>query len=140
MIYDCIICGQDAPHELEGHPICFDCYCDIQDGTISNISERVDAFQGEQEPPKMEEVLKAVAIAFNVSEEMILKRTRKREIVEARQACMVISAERNIGSDRLIAEFFGRQNHSQVNWSKSSVANLCQTDPVFRSKYEKIQL
>lgn len=84
-------------------------------------------------------IINTVASILGVSKEDILSKTRKREIVEARQltqyfirtTCPKLSLE-------AIGQATGGKDHATVIHSCKSVANLLDTDKKFAIKFDKI--
>lgn len=84
-------------------------------------------------------IITIVASALSISKEDILGKSRKREIVEARQltqyfirtTCPKLSLE-------AIGELTGGKDHATVLHSCKSVTNLMDTDRKFAEKFDKI--
>jgi len=68
-------------------------------------------------------------------EELQLK-TRKREVVIARQICHHISKNNNLGSLAEIGYRFGKKDHATVLHSSKTILELLETSRVFRDQYE----
>jgi len=68
-------------------------------------------------------------------EELQLK-TRKREVVEARQILHYLAKNKKLGSLAAIGFRFGRKDHATVLHSNRTVTNLLETDHEFKEKYE----
>lgn len=75
-----------------------------------------------------------VASHFGITVVDMRERTRKREIVEARQYSMWFKAEHTRMSFRAIAEYYSGLDHATVHHAKKTVLNLMQTDKFFRQK------
>lgn len=63
-------------------------------------------------------------------------KTRKREVVEARQLCHYIAKSKGLGSLSSIGFRFGRKDHATVLHSIRTVTNMLQTSRTFRNQYE----
>lgn len=136
-MFDCQICGQQAPYFIDGIPVCFDCYFDMQENQTSGIAERVANFVGTH---TIEDIAQKVCTEYDITFEKLTERTRKREITELRQVAMYLSKKNKVGTNAFIAEYFGNFDHAAVNYSENTVLSLLQTDSTFRNKFEKILL
>lgn len=67
-------------------------------------------------------------------------KTRKREIVKARQLIYWFLCEYKIGSLSFIGKAIGNKDHATVLNSKKVVNNLCETDKKYRAEFEDIKL
>lgn len=66
----------------------------------------------------------------------IKNKTRKHEVVEARQLCHYIAKSKGLGSLSSIGFRFGRKDHATVLHSIRTVSNMLQTSRTFRNQYE----
>jgi len=81
-----------------------------------------------------EAILKRVSYHFDVQKDVILRRTRKREIVNARQVYIyIIHVFFNVPST-FFQEAIG-YDHATVNHCKKVVHNLYETDVEYRDKF-----
>ena len=76
----------------------------------------------------IESITKSVCEYFNIEENKLREKTRKKEIVLARQIAMYLSKEMTRSSLKTIGLHFGGRDHSTVIHSCSSVSLLKQTD------------
>ena len=83
-------------------------------------------------------IIKIVSRTVDIPEEKIVAKTRKREIVEARQICMRISKDLTKCSLARIGMEIGRKDHATVLHAIKVVNNLIETSQDFKSKYEII--
>lgn len=79
---------------------------------------------------------KAVCNHVKCLPEEIQARTRKREVVEARQICHYLSRNAELGTLSSIGFRFGKKDHATVISSIRTVANLLQVDFDFQSKHK----
>lgn len=86
-------------------------------------------------------IIKDVCECVYLDTEDIYKKTRKREIVEARQMAQCIAHKLtdtvHITLAR-IAELIGEQDHATVLHSSKTVDNLIETDATYRAKFDAI--
>ena len=80
-----------------------------------------------------------VSNATNMPVELMVKQTRKREIVENRQIAMYFSKQLTRESLASIGSQIGDKDHATVLHACKTVENLKSTNPPFRTKFEKIE-
>lgn len=81
---------------------------------------------------------------YNVSYDSLMAKTRKREIVQARQIAMYLAKKFTKSSLKSIGEHFSGKDHTTVIHSCQTVENLMDTDPVYKDKLmdimQKVQI
>ncbi|MBC7913883.1 MAG: chromosomal replication initiator protein DnaA [Pyrinomonadaceae bacterium] len=87
----------------------------------------------------MEYIQKLVCEYFEVPIEMVKSKTRKREIVQARQISMYLSKSHTKTSLKSIGAFFGGRDHSTVIYACQTVEDLIDTDKKFKAYVQDIQ-
>jgi len=87
----------------------------------------------------VEDIQKIVADIFDVSEEALRGKTRKQEIVIARQTAMYLTKELTQLPLKTIGSHFGGRDHSTVIYSCQIIAETLANDNRFREKYERIK-
>jgi chromosomal replication initiator protein len=87
----------------------------------------------------MEYIQKLVCEYFQVPVEMVKSKTRKREIVQARQISMYLSKSHTKTSLKSIGAFFGGRDHSTVIYACQTVEDLIDTDKKFKAYVADIQ-
>ncbi|MCB0736297.1 MAG: chromosomal replication initiator protein DnaA [Bacteroidetes bacterium] len=75
---------------------------------------------------------------FDMPSELLKSKTRKREIVQARQISMFLSKRFTKTSLANIGKFFGGRDHSTVIHACQTVSNLMDTDNGFKESVEEI--
>ena len=96
-----------------------------------NITEKIVG--EEQEDITIDKVQSVVCEYFNITREMLLSKTRKRQIVQARQIAMYMS--RNLISNCSLATIgaeIGGKDHATVLHACTTVSDLMSTDKTFR--------
>src|SRR5690242_11908025 len=73
-------------------------------------------------------IVDAVCNSYNIVFDVLLKRTRKRQIVEARQVIMYLLCLYTTVSLKKIGELFGGYDHTTVIHSRKQISNLLCTD------------
>ncbi|MGN0191426.1 MAG: helix-turn-helix domain-containing protein, partial [Candidatus Cryptobacteroides sp.] len=84
-------------------------------------------------------VQKAVCDYFNISREEMLSKTRKRNIVQARQISMFVSRNLINCSLSTIGSETGGKDHATVVHACATVADLMSTDKMFRQYVTDIE-
>jgi len=89
-------------------------------------------------------IQKMVCEYFDVQYEKLLHKTRKREIVQARQITMYLAKAFTKNSLKTIGDHFGGRDHTTVIHSCQTVKDLMDTDSLFRENVmeltQKVQL
>lgn len=84
-------------------------------------------------------IKKKVSNYFNLTEESLVAKTRRREIVQARQIAMYFAREITKASLSSIGLQLGNKNHATVLHSCQTVENLMETDKKFRYIIEELR-
>ena len=87
----------------------------------------------------MEYIQKLVCEYFEAPIEMVKSKTRKREIVQARQISMYLAKLHTKTSLKSIGAFFGGRDHSTVIYACQTVDDLIDTDKKFKGYVADIQ-
>ena len=87
----------------------------------------------------VEQIQQIVCEYFKIPEDLVRARTRKREVVQARQVAMYFAKQFTKHSLKTIGLHFGGRDHSTVIHANQSVENQIETDPKFRDVIEEIR-
>jgi chromosomal replication initiator protein len=90
-------------------------------------------------PLSVEEIQKQVAEYFDIPVDMLRAKTRKQEIVNARQIAMYVAKELTNCSLKTIGLHFGGRDHSTVIHAYQTVEDQMKTDTKFRTAIEQIR-
>ncbi len=90
-------------------------------------------------PLSVEEIQKQVADYFDIPVDMLRAKTRKQEIVNARQIAMYIAKELTNSSLKTIGLHFGGRDHSTVIHAYQTVEDQMKTDTKYRTAIEHIR-
>ena len=94
----------------------------------------------EARPQLTIEVIQAVVCEYlGIPEDLVRARTRKREVVQARQVAMFFSKEITNHSLKTIGLHFGGRDHSTVIHAVRSVEDQVDTDPQFREMVNAVR-
>ena len=80
----------------------------------------------------IESITKTVCDRLNITENKIRDKTRKKEIVQARQLAMYLSKELTNASLKTIGLHFGGRDHSTVVHACTSIENAKEKDKLLR--------
>src|SRR4028119_1434543 len=87
----------------------------------------------------IETIQKMVCEYFDVPYDKLLQKTRKREIVQARQITMYLEKAFTKNSLKTIGEHFGGRDHTTVIHSCQTVKDLMDTDNLFKENVMELQ-
>lgn len=87
----------------------------------------------------IEYIEKLVCEYFEISTEMVRSKTRKRDIVQARQISMYFAKNYTNASLKSIGAFFGGRDHSTVIYACQTVDDLIDTDKRFKGYVHDIR-
>ena len=86
----------------------------------------------------IEYIQKLVCDFFGIGVDQVKSKTRKREIVQARQISMYFSKDLTKSSLKTIGMHFGGRDHSTVIHACQTVNDLIETDKKFKSDVEEL--
>ncbi|MBQ7279928.1 MAG: chromosomal replication initiator protein DnaA [Bacteroidales bacterium] len=108
--------------------------------TIDLAKEMIDQFvKNSARDITIDYIQKVVCDYFNLSVDSIQSRTRKREIVQARQLTMYFAKKLTKSSLAVIGAQCGNKDHATVLHACRTVSNLAETDKTFRAYVEEIE-
>jgi chromosomal replication initiator protein len=87
----------------------------------------------------IESIQSLVCEFFDLNVDLLKAKTRKREVVQARQISMYFAKRLTKNSLKTIGEYFGGRDHSTVIHSCQTVEDLMETDRRFKGYVEEIQ-
>ena len=96
---------------------------------VSNISREIS----------IDYIQKAVCEFFTVPLDLLKAKTRKREVVQARQLSMYLAKHHTKNSLKSIGQHFGGRDHSTVIHSCQAVKDLMDTDMQFKKSVDEIE-
>ncbi len=86
----------------------------------------------------IELIQKLVCDYFNIAVDLVKSKTRKREVVQARQISMYFAKDMTKASLKSIGSHFGNRDHSTVIHACQTVNDLMDTDKRFRADVEEL--
>ncbi len=97
-----------------------------------------DLVKDEQANLTIEEIQRIVCEYMNIDEDRVRGKTRKREVVRARQIAMYFCKKLTQNSLKTIGLHFGGRDHSTVIHANNTVEDQMETDEQFESTVEEI--
>lgn len=128
--------------ELEGSLNAVLCQSQLKNKTLT-ITEVKNLIKNNIKPKKsvaIADIVKVIADHYNLSESVIYDKTRRKEIVRARQVAMYILREDFNISYPLIGQKLGDRDHTTVIHSHLKVKEDLKTDPSLLQEIEKIRI
>ena len=108
--------------------------------TVSLAEKITEKIVGEQKTEiTIDKVQTVVCEYFNISREMLLSKTRKRQIVQARQIAMYMSRNMINCSLSTIGSEIGGKDHATVLHACTTVSDLMSTDKTFKQYVTDIE-
>lgn len=106
------------------------------------LAERVikRAVKVDDTPLTIDDILEKVCRHFNVTVSGVNSKSRKRELVVARQVSMYLAQKHTKIPANRIGKLVGGRDHSTVLHSCTQVENRLQTDPAFCSELNSIEV
>jgi chromosomal replication initiator protein len=118
-----------AKASLEGREINVDLARDVVKMVVGDV----------RSPITIETIQRTVCDYFNIPEDLIRAKTRKQEIVNARQIAMYLAKELTNSSLKTIGLHFGGRDHSTVIHAYQSVEDQSRIDPKYQAHIQQIR-
>ncbi len=112
-----------------------------KDLTLEVAREILSKMVKRQQPAELtvEKIQTIVCGHFNISAELLQEKTRRREVVQARQLAMYFCKNYTKASLAHIGSQIGKKDHATVLYACKAVTDLMETDRKFRLQVEEIQ-
>lgn len=127
--------------ELEGARISLMAHASLnkKEITLDLAKQMIDKFViNTSKEISIEYIQKVICEYFNLSLETLNSKTRKREIVQARQLVMYFAKEYTKSSLALIGMHCGNKDHATVLHAVRTINNLVETDKQFRGYFKDL--
>jgi len=128
--------------ELEGSLNMLVCQTQLKNRELS-LSEVKSLIKNSVKPKKtvaIKDVVKTISDFYHLEEATIYEKTRRKEIVKARQVIMFILREDFNVSYPLIGQKLGGKDHTTVIHSFLKIKNDLKTDPALIQEVEQIRM
>lgn len=93
----------------------------------------------QEEELTVDKIQAVICNHFHIAPELLQEKTRKREVVQARQLAMYFSKNYTKASLSYIGSQIGKKDHATVLYACRAVADLMETDRKFKIQVEEIQ-
>ena len=93
----------------------------------------------ENKPVTIDTIISKVCEHYNIEESAIQTKSRKREIVQARQIAMFLAKKYTDHSMSKIGQFIAKRDHATVIYACKAVEGLMQVDKNFKNEIEEIE-
>ncbi|MBI3788315.1 MAG: chromosomal replication initiator protein DnaA, partial [Ignavibacteriales bacterium] len=90
-------------------------------------------------PVNIDHIQRGVCTFFDIPEDLLRAKTRKQEVVNARQVAMYLAKELTNSSLKTIGLHFGGRDHSTVIHAYQSVDDRLKSDPVFKQNLDQLK-
>jgi chromosomal replication initiator protein len=108
--------------------------------TMDLAAQVVDRFVKENTKElSLDYITKSVCSYFNISSDLLSAKTRKREIVQARQIAMFFCKNLTKSSLSTIGATIGGKDHATVLHAYKTISNLIETDKSFKLQIDEIE-
>ncbi len=128
--------------ELEGSLNTVICQSQLKNKSLT-LAEVKTLIKNNIKPKKtvaIKDIVRIIATHYGISEEIIYEKTRRKEIVRARQVAMYILREDFNISYPLIGQKLGGRDHTTVIHSHLKIRSDLKTDPSLLQEIEKIRI
>jgi chromosomal replication initiator protein len=128
--------------ELEGSLNTIICQSQLKNKSLGLIEVK-SLIKNNIKPKKtvaIKDIVRVIADQYGISEEIIYEKTRRKEIVRARQVAMYILREDFNISYPLIGQKMGGRDHTTVIHSHLKIRDDLKTDPSLLQEIEKIRI
>lgn len=93
----------------------------------------------ESKPVTIETIISKVCEHYNIEESVIQTKSRKREIVQARQIAMFLAKKYTDHSMSKIGQFIAKRDHATVLYACKAIEGLIEVDKNFKNEIEEIE-
>lgn len=132
----------DNVRDLEGIVVSLMAHSIINDTEIDlTLARRVieQSIKFEVKKITVQKIQEVVCDYFNIKRDLIQSRSRKREIVQARQVAMYFTKALTEMSLAQIGSHIGKRNHATVLHACNNIRGLMEVDKTFRSNIDEIE-
>ena len=98
------------------------------------------AVRYEKKPVTIEDIISKVCAHYNIEENAIFKKTRKREIVQVRQISMYLAKKHTGYSSAKIGQIVGNRDHATVVHACKIIKNQLEVDKAFHAEVKEIEI
>lgn len=132
----------ESVRDLEGIVISMMAHSTIYNKEIDlELAQRIvrKVVRSETKSISVDDIINVVCKHFDLEPVAIHTKSRKREVVQARQVAMYLAKAHTDFSTSKIGKFIGNKDHATVLHACKTVKGQCEVDKAFRSDIENIQ-
>ncbi len=132
----------DSIRDLEGIVISIMAHSTVYDKKIDlELAQRIvrKVTNSESKPVTIDDIINTVCKHFGLENTVIHTKSRKREVVQARQIAMYLAKNNTDFSTAKIGSLIGRKDHATVLHACKTVRELREVDKAFRAELDEIQ-
>lgn len=107
--------------------------------TLEDVEAAVRRQLGDQKPPSIDQVKRAVMTVFDVTKTDLESARRSRSIAYPRQIAMYLCRKMTTRSLPQIGRYFGNRDHTTVLYAVRKLEDLISTDDVLKSDIDKVE-
>ncbi len=121
------------------HDILVEAQKKVKDPIIyTGLVKRRDSISRTNTKVTLSLIIKSVCEFFNISEDEVMKKCRKREIITPRQIIHYLATKYRVGILDTIGELVGNKDHATVLYSCKTVSDLMDVDKNYEADIETI--
>lgn len=132
----------DSVRDLEGIVISIMAHSTVYNRDIDlSLAKRIvsKVTKNEQKAVTVDDIIEVVCKHYGLENSAIHTKSRKREVVQARQVAMYLAKNNTEYSLAKIGTWIGGKNHATVLHACNTIKDLCEVDKTFRSDIDKLQ-
>lgn len=132
----------ESVRDLEGIVISIMAHSTIYNKDINlDLAQRIvrKVVRNEARSINIDDIINTVCKHFSLETVAIHTKSRKREVVQARQVAMYLAKAHTDFSTSKIGKFIGNKDHTTVLHACKTVKGQCEVDKAFRAEIENIQ-
>ncbi len=132
----------ESVRDLEGIVISIMAHSTIYNKDINlDLAQRIvrKVVRNEARSINIDDIINTVCKHFSLETVAIHTKSRKREVVQARQVAMYLAKAHTDFSTSKIGKFIGNKDHATVLHACKTVKGQCEVDKAFRAEIENIQ-
>ena len=128
--------------ELEGALIHMMAYCSVNNSELTvEVARKVvqERIPKQSTELAIEVIQRHIADHFDLTQEVLISKTRKKEVTMPRQIAMFLAKQLTDNSLKLIGLHFGNRDHSTVIHAIQTVDKRCKDDPTFAQLVDNLK-
>lgn len=107
--------------------------------TLEDVSAAVRRQLGDEKPPTIDQVKRAVMLVFGITKTDLESARRSRSIAYPRQIAMYLCRKKTTRSLPQIGRYFGNRDHTTVLYAVRKLEDLLSSDETLRNDIERVE-